>query len=411
MIYETMLRMLCVMFLVLIHLVSDAQAQAPVLLGPGDDVLVLIPADGKLSELRATLDARGEVALGVYGRLSLGGQSEAQASAALAAHLHPLLSRTDGAQVVLQRSRTMVLVTGHVRQPGAVSLERWETLWHAIQRSGGALDGAELRGVVVLRGGKRLRADLHAYLTAESDAGLPPLESGDTIFVPAQAGMPTVSGAAGALLSEPALVGRVVVLGAVKAPGIYELSAGLDAVGALALANGPLPDADLAHARLISGARSEALDLSGFMSGRAAHTGPLVGTGGMILYVPARGQGQDNDFVEAVDVLGAVKAPGALELTRPQPLLHVLALAGGPTDSADFARVHHIQRGDGYSFSATYDLKAFAERGGVMGEVMVSPGDVVVVARKDDTAWRQTVRTVSDLSIVAAAFVLIAGAL
>lgn len=78
-----------------------------------------------------------------------------------------------------------------------------------------------------------------------------------------------------------------------------------------------------------------------------------------------------------VSVLGQVHTPGSYPLSTPQPVLRVLSLAGGVTDTAD--REVAIRR-HGSGEEVTFNLSNNA-RSMLDNMVMVNPGDIVVVPK------------------------------
>ncbi len=85
------------------------------------------------------------------------------------------------------------------------------------------------------------------------------------------------------------------------------------------------------------------------------------------------------DFAtQNVSVLGQVKNPGPYEITTPQTVLKIVAMAGGLNDDAD--RKITIQRHDQPDQKIEYYLANNAGDA-VKNSVMVNPGDTVIVPR------------------------------
>jgi polysaccharide export outer membrane protein len=85
------------------------------------------------------------------------------------------------------------------------------------------------------------------------------------------------------------------------------------------------------------------------------------------------------DYVtQDVSVLGQVKNPGPYQITTPQTVLRVIALAGGLSDDAD--RKITIQRHNQTDQKIDYYLSNNADKA-VQSAVMVNPGDTVIVPR------------------------------
>jgi polysaccharide export outer membrane protein len=77
-----------------------------------------------------------------------------------------------------------------------------------------------------------------------------------------------------------------------------------------------------------------------------------------------------------VSVLGQVRTPGTYPITTPQPILKILSLAGGLADAADRHLMIKRQNGEQLPYFVSNDSdEALAH------EVMVHPGDTVLVAR------------------------------
>lgn len=79
-----------------------------------------------------------------------------------------------------------------------------------------------------------------------------------------------------------------------------------------------------------------------------------------------------------VSVLGQVKNPGPYEITTPQTVLKVIALAGGLNDDAD--RKITIQRNNDPTQKVDYYLANNADQA-MQGAVLVNPGDTIIVPR------------------------------
>jgi polysaccharide export outer membrane protein len=85
------------------------------------------------------------------------------------------------------------------------------------------------------------------------------------------------------------------------------------------------------------------------------------------------------DYVtQDVSILGQVKNPGPYQITTPQTVLRVIALAGGLSEDAD--RKITIQRHNQTDQQVDYYLSNNADKA-VQSAVMVNPGDTVIVPR------------------------------
>jgi protein involved in polysaccharide export with SLBB domain len=140
-----------------------------------------------------------------------------------------------------------VFVSGGVARPGRYGFERMPALIDVINEAGGAVAGADLSRVQILRREGELRkpltVDVAAAMRAGSDAALPALKPGDTIVVPVSAAGGTGPVAAGADVAG--------VLGEVQHPGLYPMGAGLDLWMVLAQAGGPTTRGNLGDVRVV----------------------------------------------------------------------------------------------------------------------------------------------------------------
>lgn len=373
----------------------------------GDELVVTIPSRGAAEESVVQIDELGEIALGLYGRVPLAGLTPREARSVLRAHLSEFIRNTAGISLTLVHPQTLVFVTGMVEAPGLVTIAEMQDAWSAIQAAGGVSDGADLSHVVILRDGREIALDMRAYLTRQGTGSLPAVEPGDTIFVSAQPGLPNTTGAASAFLSEASLVGRVFVLGAVNAPGLYDLAPGMNALAALAAAGGPTADASLDQARLVTPTSSRVVNIAQLIRGDAGADTVLPPDGGVILYLPHEGALSHNPVAEGISVIGGLNGAGFVETAEPLPLHETVALAGGPTIEANLHRVEHVHQGERFTLASDYNLRRYFRRGGTAGRVDVHPGDVVYLNQRE-RPWETFIGVVSDLAIVTSAVVVFA---
>lgn len=385
--------------------VRQASAQSDRRLQPGDELIVVIPEAEGLVERTVVVDEEGEISLGFYGRAAVAGVSVEEAQIIVRGQLREYIRNTQGVIVSLSRRQLLVLVTGQVEEPGLITIPESADLWMAIQEAGGVLAGADLRRVVLMRGTEETIVDVRGFL-GRSGAELPDLRPGDTIFVPAEPGAPVAGASGGSFLSIEALDGKVFVLGAVNAPGLYDWSPDLNGYTALSLAGGPTPAADLGAVRLITRDTTEVLNLVTSADIGIRDLRALPNVGGAILYVPERVIDAMNPFSTSVSVIGGVTSPGRIPVAGPMPLLEVLAAAGGPTVDAEIDEIRHVRQSPGYSMAMEYDLEEYLEEGGALGAVMVRPGDTLFVPGPDEDAWEITIGAISDVAIIASAVAL-----
>ncbi len=108
---------------------------------------------------------------------------------------------------------------------------------------------------------------------------------------------------------------------------------------------------------------------------------------GDVVYVPKGGSdfnpmdfGKIVGHVQKVRVMGAVKAPGLLQMSGNDDLLDVIAKAGGFTDTAKDRYVFLARTNrDGSIMSEKVDIKNAINNPQALGRVKVHPGDVIIV--------------------------------
>jgi polysaccharide export outer membrane protein len=86
----------------------------------------------------------------------------------------------------------------------------------------------------------------------------------------------------------------------------------------------------------------------------------------------------DQYATQEVTLIGEVKTPGAYPIATPRPILDVIALGGGLNEAADRNVV--VERHGDKDHPVHYNLNNDADQA-IKEQVMVDPGDTVVVAR------------------------------
>lgn len=393
--------------LLLLMLACAAPASARPL-QPGDELMVVIPQVNP-SRRKVEVDIRGEIGLELFGNVKVGGLELDAARDEVRGALARYLNTTAGVSLILVSEGRLVLVTGAVAKPGVIRLAQNDGLWEAIQLAGGASSGAALHRVQIGRAGTEQRVNIRAFLGGNTATPLPALEAGDVVLVPADAAYGEGQTSPWAVyLGHQALVEKVVVMGAVRTPGIYERGPGVTALTALALAGGHLPEADLSAVRLITAHGSKSVDLFAEMGSKTSLE-PLPPGVGAIVYVPSGVVGRHDPLAHHVNVIGSVRNPGRHPVAGSLSLLDALSLAGGPTDEGAMHRVHVVRTAPRWTFATTYNARKALSDGGLVAAVRVEPGDTVGVDVRGK-GWRTFVQVLSDLAIISTTAVLIYGA-
>jgi protein involved in polysaccharide export with SLBB domain len=225
---------------------------------------------------------------------------------------------------------------------------------------------------------------------------LPELATGDSVFVPARAGFGGVRAAKDS---------DVLVVGAVVRPGFVAHTHPLDLWQLIGQAGGPAKDADLTAVRVVVDGTSTAVDVAGALTSGASLTLPR-GASTMSVFVPTRDAAEPR-LSSSVSVLGGVQRPGRHPLGAPLPLLDVLALAGGPSTTGDLRRVTIVRHAPGLVATSVVDVSTNLGRGAT--DIMVAPGDSVMVAFTNDDPVRTAIKVLSDVALIAGVVAVIVG--
>ncbi|MFH1006225.1 MAG: SLBB domain-containing protein [Candidatus Latescibacterota bacterium] len=186
---------------------------------------------------------------------------------------------------------------------------------------------------------------------------------------------------------------HVSVLGFVKMPGVYEVPVGSTVQGALALAGGALPRAELMKVKVVrekDDAREEHLvDLQNFLEE------------GKVDF-PVR----DKDVVivpgtlgaTTVKVLGGVRDPGSYETFPRANVFDMIFAAGGPSESASVSQIRVISPG-GKARDITINMKDILHSESNVDLPLVYPGDIIFVPERLVT-WKSLIGIARDLSVL-----------
>jgi protein involved in polysaccharide export with SLBB domain len=374
-------------------------------ISPGDTVQIYIPGSQQPDQTYL-VDIKGEIDLGIYGRIILTGKPLKTAEDLLKQHLSKYLKSVEGISLFIKQKGRIVLITGCVAQPGVVSIQQTDDLWQAIHRAGGLSSCADVARVAIYRNGLGLNVDLRSYLTGDTKDPLPALITGDMIFVPYGPGLTGTAGPTEVFLSLEALKHKVFVIGAVNTPGMYNLTPKLDLLTLIAAANGPLATADLGHATMITQSRQITIDLQKEMKRPYTDRALLPDEGGVIVYIPTLQENIDNRLGAHINVVGGFTRTGRIPISGPIALMDAVALAGGHADSAKSKRLRVIEDGPGYSLVSEYNLKRYLRHGGAMGRVIVKPGSTLALGRINYQALNTVLQGLNLVSMVSSTFLL-----
>jgi polysaccharide biosynthesis/export protein len=216
-------------------------------IGPEDVLQVSVWMHPEL-ERSVTVGRDGNITFPPIGEVKAAGQSTSQLGARLADRLSGYLRQTATVTVtVSQYVSQSVFVSGGVAKPGRYGFEKMPGLIDVLNEAGGAVAGADLSQVQIIRREGDLRkpqtVNVAAAMRAGTDTALPALKPGDTIVIPVSA-----LGGTGTVAGGPDVAG---VLGEVQHPGLYPMSGGLDLWMVLAQAGGLTARGNLGDVRVV----------------------------------------------------------------------------------------------------------------------------------------------------------------
>jgi polysaccharide export outer membrane protein len=218
-------------------LTPAAGAGQQVTLRAGDRINVTVPQREELDRM-LTITPQGTVNIPIVGNVAVGGLTISEARDVLLRALREVYPsvRSIDVDVVGEEARRTIYVQGEVQNPGRYGFEENPNVWEAIREAGGALPTAALDVVRVVRAeGDRSRTFLVDLKSAIEDGKLdelPLLEPGDAVIVSQSTAV------------QPG-TGSVKVIGAVAAPGPYQLGGDKSLIDAILASGGPAADADL----------------------------------------------------------------------------------------------------------------------------------------------------------------------
>lgn len=240
-------------------------------------------------------------------------------------------------------------IFGEVRNPTSYNLGSGLDVLDLLALAGGALDSADLEKVSVTRqvDGKPVEQIINVQEFISGKSSPISIQPNDVVFVPKKQ--------------------QVMVLGAVRSPGLYALQTDTHLIDILARAGGLLPAGDASSVTITRQGDHEqeimVVDAQPALSGKAGGENPRLQADDLI-FVP---EGNQNALL-----LGQVRSPGSFVVKEHTRILDLLAQAGGTNDRAGDELT--ITR-DGEVISI--DLGAL-ERLGLQNE-KVLPGDVLYV--------------------------------
>jgi len=182
---------------------------------------------------------------------------------------------------------------------------------------------------------------------------------------------------------------QVRVLGAVQRPGSFEFKDGDSVMDAVAQGGSYTEDALLESATLTHKGSNETvpLNLKKLFAGDLSQNYKLQN--GDAIYIP------HEDYNNKVFVLGQVNRPGQYSLKDNTTVLAAISLANGQTEQGSI-RNTLIVRGDPKNpQKVKCDMRALLDKGDMTQNIVLQPGDIVVVPGSKKPDWSKIAQIIS----------------
>lgn len=307
---------------------------------PTTRVTELLAAAGDLVGERAELTARlirGKTILPIDLPAALGGKNP---------EANPLVLEGDLLWVETPEKLTVV-VSGPVKNPGAVKLKQGGTLVDALAAAGDVMERPEKLTITLQRGTVKQTLAWNDVKTS--------LKDGDIVLV------------------ERLPVAQIYVNGQVKTPGTFELPEGAGVLEALTLAGGTLDTAALNLVTILQkGGSMRQINLAPALVHGQVRENPKLAAGDTVI-VP--------QITDQIVVLGDVNRPGALLMSpeRPMTVLDAIGLAGGQTNKAKLTQVSVIRTEGATKKTIVVNVNDILKKKKYDNNIALQPFDVVYV--------------------------------
>jgi polysaccharide export outer membrane protein len=267
-------------------------------------------------ERQLAINSAGDIIMPPVGEIRAAGLTPKALGDRISDKLSSYLRTTTAVTVtVSQYLSRSVFVSGAVAKPGRYGFEKIPGIVDVLGQAGGALAGADLARIEIIRREGEMRrsvpADVASALRDGVVSGLPELKAGDTVVVPAMSALGTNAGGEG-----------VGLIGEVGRPGLYPIGGGQDLWALLAAAGGVTARGDLSSVRVIThqGTGQAVLTLNLRDALQRGSRSPFVVHNGDVVYVASNADkaagkalaGFEQVLSVSRDVLGLVLIKNAL---------------------------------------------------------------------------------------------------
>ncbi len=342
-----------------------------------------------LSRTRIEVDRNGYIYLPNYGHINTKGKTPEKVKQIILDRLPRYLAQLKKVRVSITEKRHFIQALGHVKNPGSYVIPESSNVQEAVDKAGGALDGANMSRVMITRqshdGSYEIKVNLYQYTITGDPRLLPPLHARDTLFVPISSSFGNIKrtlmpwSPPSEKLEEDTKA-KVRIFGAIHNPGIYELKDDMNIMDLIVEASGETDDADLSKILLIRNKEVEKVyNFEKFLNTEESKKIPKLQAGDTVYikYVEKKVFEPKEDKV--FYVAGKIRSPGKYKLLDQMTIFQAIALAGGMTEWADKDNILIIRRVNGKQRNIPLDYNKAIEGKYPEHNIFVRPDDTIYI--------------------------------
>jgi protein involved in polysaccharide export with SLBB domain len=283
------------------------------ILGPDDEIIINVYGYSEQT-YRQKINAEGNIYIQNVGPIMVSGltieDAETKIRGRLGATIYKAIrTGTTKMQLRLGNIRSMrITIIGEAKKPGTYTVSSLTTLFNALYLCGGPTDQGSYRQIELIRGNKVIRKiDLYKFLSAGDRSDNILLQEQDVIRI-------------------PFYESRMIFEGAVKRPGIYEITPNENFETLFGYA-GKFADSAYRKAVTIYQITDEKLAIKTLTSEEFSQYQPKMADSVLVTTATMR-------FANRVSIKGAVLRPGDYELLPEMQLSQLIEKAGGLREDA-----------------------------------------------------------------------------
>jgi polysaccharide export outer membrane protein len=282
-----------ILLAVLLIAVFRGEAVRAQTLDGNDEIDLMLPGYAELTG-SYLLDTDGRLHLKITAPIPLEGLTLRQAEMVMSDTLAHYIHSVAGLKITEVREFNLVTITGFVNIPGTYRISDQANLPELLVAAGGYNKGALLNRIEVRRyqsDASPLIVNYARYLYRGDQQDLPVLHAGDVVFVPKGLGEVNSS------------EGLVYIFGAVRSPGIYEVSSHTTLLDALSFSGGPSSAADIKKLKIIPASAERSVQTYNLTDLEKRTSQVVFLQPGDILLVPEKGK---NYLSVAIQIISAL---------------------------------------------------------------------------------------------------------